>query len=99
LAAVMYGTQPLILALLLQVFRIEKLSKRHMLGAVVSLAGVVVLFLDRLHVSTEQAIGIALVLGSVLMATSYTMVMKKQTTGGLVSTTVFLGVTALVLSV
>ena len=99
LAAVVYGTQPLILALLLQVFRIEKLSKRHMLGAVISLAGVGVLFLDRLDVSTEQAIGIALVLGSVLMATSYSMVMTRQTTGGLIATTVFLGVTAAVVSV
>jgi drug/metabolite transporter (DMT)-like permease len=99
LAAVVYGTQPLILALLLQVFRIERLSRRHIVGAVVSLAGVAVLFMDRLDVSTEQAIGILLVLGSVLLATAYSMVMKRQTTGGLVSTTIFLGVTAAVLGV
>jgi drug/metabolite transporter (DMT)-like permease len=99
LAAVVYGTQPLILALLLQVFRIERLSKRHLFGALISLAGVAVLFLDRLDVSTEQAIGVALVIGSVLMATGYSMVMKRQTTGGLVSTTIFLGVTAAVLGV
>jgi drug/metabolite transporter (DMT)-like permease len=99
LAAVVYGTQPLILALLLQVFRIEKLSRRHLAGAVISLAGVGVLFLDRLDVSIEQAIGIALVVGSVLMATSYSMVMKRQSTGGLIPTTVFLGVTAGVLAV
>jgi drug/metabolite transporter (DMT)-like permease len=99
LAAVVYGTQPLILALLLQVFRIERLSKRHLVGAVISLAGVGVLFLDRLDVSPEQAIGIALIVGSVLLATGYSMVMKRQTTGGLISTTVFLGVTALVLSI
>ena len=99
LAAVVYGTQPLILALLLQVFRFEKLSRRHLVGAVISLAGVGVLFLDRLDVSTEQAIGIALVLGSVLMATSYSMVMKRQSTGGLIATTIFLTVTALVLTV
>jgi drug/metabolite transporter (DMT)-like permease len=99
LAAVVYGTQPLILALLLQIFRIEKLSRRHMLGAAISLAGVCVLFLDRLRVSIAQAIGIALVLGSVLLATGYSMVMKRQTTGGLISTTIFLGVTAGALSV
>jgi drug/metabolite transporter (DMT)-like permease len=99
LAAVVYGTQPLILALLLQIFRTETLSKRHLLGAVISLAGVGVLFLDRLDVSTEQALGVVLVLGSVLMATSYSMVMKRQTTGGLISTTIFIGVTAAVLSV
>lgn len=99
LAAVVYGTQPLILALLLQVFRIEALSRRHMFGAVISLAGVGVLFVDRLDVSSEQAIGIALIIGSVLMATSYSMVMKRQSTGGLVATTIFLGVTAAVLSI
>jgi drug/metabolite transporter (DMT)-like permease len=99
LAAVVYGTQPLILALLLQVFRIERLSKRHMVGAVISLAGVAVLFLDRLDVSPEQALGIVLVIGSVLLATSYSMVMKRQSTGGLIATTVFLAVTAVVLSI
>jgi drug/metabolite transporter (DMT)-like permease len=99
LAAVVYGTQPLILALLLQVFRIEKLSKRHLVGAVISLAGVAVLFLDRLDVSPQQAIGIVLIVGSVLLATGYSMVMKRQSTGGLIATTVFLGVTAVVLSI
>jgi drug/metabolite transporter (DMT)-like permease len=99
LAAVVYGTQPLILALLLQVFRIERLSKRHLIGAVISLAGVAVLFLDRLDVSPEQALGIALIIGSVMLATGYSMVMKRQSTGGLISTTIFLGVTAIVLSI
>jgi len=98
LAAVVYGTQPLILALLLQVFRIESISGRHVAGAVLSIGGVAVLFLDRLHVSTSQAFGIVLVLGSVLLATMYSMVMKRQSTGGLVATTIFIGVTALVLS-
>ncbi len=99
LAAVVYGTQPLILALLLQVFRIERLSRRHVVGAVISLAGVGVLFLDRLDVSSEQALGIVLVIGSVLLATGYSMVMKRQTTGGLVATTIFLGVTAAALGI
>lgn len=98
LAAVVYGTQPLVLALLLQVFRIEKISRGHIVGALVSITGVAVLFHDRLEVAAEQAIGIVLVLGSVLMATGYSMVMKRQTTGGLIATTIFLGVTAVVLS-
>ncbi len=97
LAAVVYGTQPLILALLLQVFRIDRISARHVAGALISIAGVAVLFFDRLDVATDQAVGVVLVLGSVLMATGYSMVMKRQTTGGLVSTTIFLGVTAIVL--
>ena len=42
-AAVVYGTQPLILALLLTAVRIEHLTRRHLVGAVISIAGVIVL--------------------------------------------------------
>ena len=98
-AAVIYGTQPLILALLLTVTRIERLTARHLAGAGISLAGVVVLFLDRLEVSARQATGVGLVLGSVVVSTAYAMIMKRKAAGvhGLVSTTIFLTVTAIVL--
>jgi drug/metabolite transporter (DMT)-like permease len=101
LAAVLYGTQPLILALLLTVARIERITKRHLVGAVISLAGVAVLFLDRLDVSGKQAIGVGMVIGSVVVATIYSMIMKQHTkqVHGVVATTVFLGVTAIVLSI
>jgi drug/metabolite transporter (DMT)-like permease len=101
LAAVLYGTQPLILAVLLTVARIEKLTRRHVIGALVSLAGVAVLFLDRLDVSARQAIGVVMVIGSVVVATIYSMIMKQHAKGvhGLVATTIFLTVTALVLGV
>jgi drug/metabolite transporter (DMT)-like permease len=99
-AAVLYGTQPLILAVLLAATRMEPITRRHIVGAVVSLAGVVVLALDRLDVSPQQALGVVLVIGSVLVSTIYSMLMKRETAGvhGLVSTTVFLAVTALVLA-
>ena len=98
-AAVLYGTQPLILAVLLGVTRIERLTRRHLLGSVISLVGVTTLFLDRLHISAHQAAGVALVIGSVIAATAYSMVMKQKTAAlnGLVSTTIFLAITALVL--
>jgi len=98
-AAVVYGTQPLILAVLLTAVRIEQLTTQHMLGAVISIAGVVVLFFDRLDISAHQAAGVGLVLGSVVVATIYSMIMKQKAAGlnGLVSTTIFLAVTALVL--
>lgn len=100
-AAVLYGTQPLILAALLRATGMEAITRRHVLGAVVSLAGVAVLFLDRLDVSMQQAVGVALVTGSVLVATLYSMVMKRHAGGvhAVVSTTVFLGVTAIILVV
>jgi drug/metabolite transporter (DMT)-like permease len=100
-AAVVYGTQPLILALLLTALRIEGLTRRHVIGAVISIAGVIVLFLDRLDVSANQAVGVALVLGSVLTATLYSTIMKQKAAGqnGLIATTIFLTVTAVVLGV
>ena len=98
-AAVLYGTQPLILAVLLTITGMEKLTVRHVVGALVSLLGVAVLFLDRLDVSAHQALGVAMVVGSVVVATSYSMIMKRhaRTVHGAVSTTVFLVVTAIVL--
>jgi drug/metabolite transporter (DMT)-like permease len=98
-AAVVYGTQPLILAMLLTAVRIERLTRRHMLGAVISLIGVIVLFLDQLDVSAHQAAGVGLVFGSVLVATSYAMIMKQKASAenGLITTTIFLTVTGVVL--
>jgi drug/metabolite transporter (DMT)-like permease len=99
IAAVVYGTQPLILAVLLRVVRIERLTRDHLLGAVISLGGVTVLFLDRLDVSAKQALGIALLVGSVIGSTVYSMVMKKRAAGvpNLVAVAVFMAVTAIVL--
>lgn len=98
-AAVLYGTQPLILAVLLTITGMEKLTAKHVIGALISLAGVAVLFLDRLDVSAHQGLGVGMVIGSVVVATSYSMIMKRHaaTVHGAVSTTVFLVVTAAVL--
>ncbi len=98
-AAVVYGTQPLILALLLTATRMEPLTRRHMIGALVSLAGVGVLFRDRMDVSPRQALGVVLILGSVVVSTIYSMIMKRHgaRVSALVSTTIFLVTTAIVL--
>jgi drug/metabolite transporter (DMT)-like permease len=100
-AAVLYGTQPLILAVLLTITGMEKLTARHVIGALVSLVGVAVLFLDRLDVSAHQALGVAMVSGSVVVATTYSMIIKRHAANvhGAVTTTVFLVVTAAVLGV
>ena len=101
LAAVLYGTQPLILALLLTVARIEAITRRHLVGAIVSLVGVGVLFFDQLAVSPRQAAGVVLVIGSVVVATIYSMLMKQHAKGvhGVVATAIFLTVTAVVLGI
>lgn len=99
IAAVIYGTQPLVLALLLTATRMEPITRRHVIGAVVSIAGVAVLFWDRLDVSPRQAVGVLLVLGSVFVATSYSMIMKRHASRvpNVVATAIFLAITALVL--
>lgn len=101
IAAVVYGTQPLVLGILLTIIKIETLSRRHLIGAVISLAGVAVLFLDRLDVSSDQAIGVVLVFCSVVLATTYSTIMKRHGGGvpALVSTTIFITVTAIALGV
>ncbi|MEO8705548.1 MAG: DMT family transporter [Kofleriaceae bacterium] len=101
IAAVLYGTQPLILAMLLTATRIERITQRHVIGALISLAGVAVLFLEQLDISMQQAIGVVMVIGSVVLATIYSMIMKQHSAAipRVVSTTIFLAVTALVLGI
>lgn len=101
IGAVLYGTQPLILALLLTVARIERITRRHIIGAVISLTGVAVIFLDQLDISIHQAIGVLMVIGSVVIATGYSMIMKQHSGSAhrVVSTAVFLAVTALTLGI
>lgn len=100
-AAVLYGTQPLILGLLLTATKMEPLTRRHVVGSIVALAGVAVLFLDQLDLSARQAVGVGLIVGSVVAATSYSMIMRRHTAGihGAVATAVFLVVTAVVLGI
>ena len=101
IGAVVYGTQPLILALILSATRVEKLTREHVIGAVVSLVGVGVLFLDRLDVSARQGVGVLFILASVVVATIYSTIMKRQ--GGsvptVVATAIFLAVTAVAVGV
>jgi drug/metabolite transporter (DMT)-like permease len=70
-------------------------------GSIVALAGVAVLFLDQLDLSARQAVGVGLIVGSVVAATSYSMIMRRHTAGihGAVATAVFLVVTAVVLGI
>lgn len=100
-AAVLYGTLPLLLGLLLMATRMEPVARRHIAGALVAFTGVAVLFLDQLDLSARQAAGVALVLGSVIASALYSMIMRRHAVGvdGAVATTVFLVVTALVLGV
>jgi drug/metabolite transporter (DMT)-like permease len=99
IAAVLFGVQPLLLAILLALSGLERVRPAAVVGALISIAGIGVIFLDRAQVSPEQAVGVALVLGSVVASTCYSMIMKRHghDLHWAASTAVFLGVTALVL--
>ena len=99
-AAVIYGTHPLILALLLLITRHGKVSRYDLIGALIAITGVGVIFYDRMTVSWAQAIGMLLVFGSVIISTTYLMIMKRHagSTHAVVATTIFVGVTAIVLT-
>jgi drug/metabolite transporter (DMT)-like permease len=99
LAAVLFGIQPILLAILLAVSGMERVRPAAVAGAIVSIAGVSVIFLDRAQVSPGQAVGVALILGSVGTSTAYSMIMKRHAHDlhWAAATAVFLAVTALVL--
>jgi drug/metabolite transporter (DMT)-like permease len=99
LAAVLFGIQPLLLAILLSLTGLERVRPAAVIGALVSIAGVAVIFLDRADVSGHQAVGVALIVGSVVASTLYSMVMKRhaEEVHPVVATTIFLAVTALAL--
>ena len=98
-SAVLFATQPMMLAFWLTASGMEKVRRADVLGALIALAGVAVIFADRWQVSTAQAIGIGMVLAAVGCASSYSFVLKRHGAGlhPLVSTFLFLATTALAL--
>jgi drug/metabolite transporter (DMT)-like permease len=79
----------------------EKVRGTDLIGAVVALAGVAVIFADRWDVSPAQAVGIGMLLGAVVCSTSYSFILKRhgEHVHPLVTTLVFLAVTAVCLDV
>ncbi|HUH01562.1 MAG TPA: DMT family transporter [Kofleriaceae bacterium] len=96
LAAVLYVIQPLIVALLVTVTRTEAVARAQIVAALIALAGVALIYWDRLEVSPDQAYGVGLVLGAVLVSSFYALIVKRETRDvhPLASAAVFLGVTA-----
>jgi drug/metabolite transporter (DMT)-like permease len=100
LAAIIFGTFPLVTAIVATVMRVEKVTRASIFGAVVSLAGIGVVFADRLEVSRAQGIGILLMLGAVLASAIYSTIIKRvgDDVHPLATTGVFVGVMAAVLA-
>jgi drug/metabolite transporter (DMT)-like permease len=98
-ASVVYGTLPLVLGFVLTAARLERLKRRDIVGACVSLAGVVILMLDRMDAAPDQGLGVMLVFASVVLTAIYSTLVKRHGEGvpALVSTAIFITTTAVVL--
>jgi drug/metabolite transporter (DMT)-like permease len=100
LGAVVYGTAPLMTAILAAVTRTERPTRVAILGALVALAGIAIISRERLQVSSSQAAGVVMVLCSVVLSCAYNVVLKRHATGQhpLATNAVFLGTTALAMT-
>jgi drug/metabolite transporter (DMT)-like permease len=100
LGAVVYGTAPLTTAVVAALSGTERATRAAVLGALVALAGIALIFWERLTVSSAQAAGLAMVLASVLLSSGYNVILKRQAKAQhpLATNAVFLGTTAIAMT-
>jgi drug/metabolite transporter (DMT)-like permease len=96
LAAVIYGMFPLCTALIATIGRVEAIPRRALAGSTLALAGIGLVFADRLEVSRAQGAGVLLVLASVFVSALYSTILKRVASDvhPLASTGIFLGTAA-----
>jgi drug/metabolite transporter (DMT)-like permease len=94
-AAVLFASLPLVTAIVAVITRTETISFSQVIGALVSFAGIAIIFRDRLSVSRQQAVGVAMVLGAVVATAAYALVFKRkaQDVHSMSATGIFLSVT------
>lgn len=99
IAAVLYGTMPLTTAAIARITGTERLRPSAIAGALVGLAGIAIIFKDRMSVSAGQGMAVVLILGSVACASTFTVLVKRHTSGSspFANTAVFFPATAAVL--
>lgn len=95
LAATLYVTEPLMMAVLVTITGTEKVRSSDLAGALIAVAGVAVIYVDRDQVSSAQGIGVAMILCAVLVSGVYSLIVKRAASNvnPMASTTVFIGVT------
>jgi drug/metabolite transporter (DMT)-like permease len=91
LAAVISATSPLIAAILAMFFRIESPRRTTIIGSVVAIAGVALVFHDRLQVSVAQASAVGILLFNAFLNSSSNIVMKRHAhhTAAIASNTIY----------
>ena len=98
-AAVLFGTEPLVVALLVTITRTERVHYSQIAGGVVALVGVLLIFAERVVLESEQALGIALIACAVPVSALYGLIVKRHTADvhPLASAMVFMIATAVAL--
>jgi drug/metabolite transporter (DMT)-like permease len=95
-AAVLYGTMPLVTGAIAGLTGTERLRGSAVAGALVGLAGIALIFWDRMAVSADQALGVLLVLASVACASTFSVILKRHASASsaFANTAVFFPATA-----
>ena len=100
LAAVIFGTLPLITAVVTSIAGTERPSLASLVGSGIGLLGVGLIYRDRMDASADQAIGVALMFVAVAVCAVYTLWLKQHSrdTDPLATNIVFLGAAAVALT-
>lgn len=98
-AAILFGTMPLVTAFLAVITKTERVTAGHVLGALISLGGISIIFIERMAVSSSQALGVGLLAISVVVSSICSVILKREGKGVhvLYSTAIFIVFTALAL--
>ena len=78
LAAILNTTYPLILAVMATLTGTERVSRSAVFGSIIAMAGVFVIFHDRLAVSLNQALGVCMIVGSVALSAVNNVILKRH---------------------
>jgi drug/metabolite transporter (DMT)-like permease len=79
LAAVIFGTLPLVTAALTYLTGTERATRASLAGSAVALVGIGLIYRDRMEASAHQATGVAMLFGAVVACALYSIVLKRHT--------------------
>lgn len=77
LAAVIYGTSPILTMMMESAFRMEKLDMRRLIGAIVALGGIAVIFWREVVDSGVSPLGLLAVFGAATLGTLGVIMLKR----------------------
>jgi drug/metabolite transporter (DMT)-like permease len=100
LAAVIFGTLPLVTAAITRVTGTERPSRASLGGSAMALAGIALIYRDRMEASSQQAGGVAMLFGAVCACAAYNIILKRHArdTDPLATNVTFLGAAAMALA-